>query len=310
MVFAFPFNTTARAQGWRRHLPPAKAAVLFTFLAASPQTTHAKEKGDTDESGKTGKAKKEASTETPRSEDGESFESEKADAPLITAGATENDALDEGTMKPTIMFFDVGFRSDTSLLYTRTTVGRFQEQEDFDLKSFGSMMHVGIMTNVFWKLRLGAALGYGFNYTMTERLTDFEEEENVEPETWTLGQIYTGDIRLEFSQELMPKLWVLVTPRGGLQAVLPGEHLLRESESYEGAYNVRKGPQLGIIGGFEIGARYLFLDWFAVRIAGGYDYYTQGLLKAKRKSDSVSYTALWRMSGARVGGNLGIEAVF
>jgi hypothetical protein len=61
-------------------------------------------------------------------------------------------------MKPTIVFFDAGFRSDISLLYTRTTVSRFQEQQDFDVKSFGPMLHVGILTKMFWKLRIGAAV--------------------------------------------------------------------------------------------------------------------------------------------------------
>lgn len=305
MVFAPRFNSSAWLRGWCRHLSRTAAAVLLISLAASQtalasKTAQAKDKGSSEDNAK----------EAPADAETEGSDSAEAEASLSSAGAAPALEGGSGTMKPTIMFFDVGFRSDISLLYQRTTVGRFQEQEDFDVKSFGPMMHVGILTKLFWKLRIGAALGYGFNYKMTERLTEFEEEELVEPETWILGQIYTGDIRLEFSQELVSKLWLVATPRGGLQAVIPGEHLLRETESYEGAYNVRQGPQLGVIGGFEIGARYLLLDWLAVRMSGGYDYYTQGLLKAKRKSETVNYTALWRMRGARVGGNLGVEAVF
>lgn len=305
MVFAPRFNSAAWLRGWCRHLSRTAAAIVLISLAASQtalasQSALAKDKGSSEND----------SQEAPADAQKEASESAETSASLSTAEAAPDGEAGNEKMKPTIMFFDMGFRSDISLLYQRTTVGRFQEQEDFDVKSFGPMMHVGILTKIFWKLRLGAALGYGFNYKMTERLTEFEEEERIEPETWILGQIYTGDIRLEFSEELVSKLWLVATPRGGLQAVIPGEHLLRETETYEGAYNVRQGPQLGIIGGFEIGARYLLLDWLAVRMSGGYDYYTQGLLKAKRKSETVNYTALWRMRGARVGGNLGVEAVF
>lgn len=321
MVFAHRSRSFAWPQTWRRLLPPGARLALFALLLTSTHTSHAKEKP-----GKAEKIEKEAAPEAAAdptetgTDDGTSTDpsasteansdSDQAEVSLDASSDETSLPVTNGNMKPTIMFFDMGFRSDISLLYTRTTVGRFQEQEDFDVKAFGPMLHVGILTKFFWKLRIGAALGYGFNYRMNERLTEFEEEEQVEPESWVLGQIYTGDIRLEFSQELVDKLWLVATPRGGLQAVVPGEHLLREREAYEGAYNVRQGPQLGVIGGFEIGARYLLLDWLAVRASGSYDYYSQGLLKAKRKSDTVDYTALWRMSGARVGGNLGVEAVF
>lgn len=333
MVFAHRSSSFTWPRRWCPDLPLVAATALFALVLASTPAAHAKEKPEktakSEKSPKTdttpaGKAKAEdaepdETKEISKNDDAEaepsSSEESNPDLDHISASADTSGAggrlpVANGNMKPTIMFFDMGFRSDISLLYTRTTVGRFQEQEDFDVKSFGPMMHVGILTQFFWKLRIGAALGYGFNYKMTERLTEFEEEEQIEPQTWILGQIYTGDIRLEFSQELVDKLWLVATPRGGLQAVVPGEHLRRERESYEGAYNVRQGPQLGIIGGFEIGARYLLLDWLAVRASGGYDYYSQGLLKAKRKSDTVNYTALWRMSGARVGGNLGVEAIF
>ena len=238
-----------------------------------------------------------------------------ATAAVGAGGVVASSPRPDGDVAPTIMFLDAGLRSDLGLLYMRSRIGRFEEAEDFDIKAFGPMVHVGILTQFFWKFRIGAALGYGFNYRLTERLTKFEKEqledqENPELTEWVLGQLYTADVRLEFSQELADKVWLVLTPRGGIQAVIVGDDLEAQTESYEDSYNVRQGPQLGLIGGFDIGGRYMLSDWFSLRLTGGYAYFSQGLLRAKRRGDAADADFMWRMRGTRIGGNLAMEAHF
>ncbi len=313
MVFRLLPPSPRRRRGWRRTWVAQFAALSICSLLSHSSVARAKNESKDAAQSEDSEAPTEPESSTETNEESRKVEPDASASVSVDSDANTSSAsfaLASGEMKPTLLFVDFGFRSDISLLYQRTTVGRFKEQEDFDVKAYGPMIHVGMLTKMFWKLRIGAALGYGFHYELDERLTEFEIEEELEPDRWVLGQLYTGDIRLEFSQLLTKNLYVLATPRGGVQAVIPGEHLLAERETYEGAYNVRTGPQWGVFGGFDLGARYLIFDWLSARISGGYVYYTQGLLKAKRKSDTVEYTALWRLSGARVSGNLGVEAVF
>lgn len=240
--------------------------------------------------------------------------SPSASANVGAGGVVASSPRPDRAVAPTIMFLDAGLRSDLGLLYMRSRIGRLQEAEDFDIKSFGPIVNVGILTQFFWKFRIGAALGYGFNYRLTERLTKFEKEQqegqDQDQVEWVLGQLYTADVRLEFSQELADKVWLVLTPRGGIQAVLVGDDLKDQTEAYEDSYNVRQGPQLGLLGGFDIGARYMLTDWFSLRLTGGYAYFSQGLLRAKRRGDAADADFLWRMRGTRVGGNLAMEAHF
>lgn len=312
MVFALPWA----GRGWRhrarRPMPFRTAVIACAAFILVAGVSFAKEgKPDKDE-----KSAPTAEEPEPSETDGKKSGKPKGDvatatlSPTAAAVAAPGGADAGERPRPTIMWLDAGFRSDIGLLLMRTNISRFEEEEDFDVKSFGPMFHMGLMTKFFWKFRIGAALGYGFNFKLVERLTRFEEEEEVEAEEWILGQLYTADVRLEFSQELTEGLFVVATPRGGIQAVVPGEDLRAETDAYEGAYNVRQGPQFGIIGGIDMGARYLVVDWLSVRLTGGYAYYTQGLLRARRRSETVSYNALWRLSGARVGANLALEANF
>jgi hypothetical protein len=267
-----------------------------------------------------GKDKKKDDTEQKKPDEESKKDSEKKDEKQGQTGASlsasmADDAAEVDADGPgnTIVFFDGGIRSGLGTLLQRDVIGRFEEEENTDVKSLGPMFHAGLLTKLFWKFRIGVGVGYGFNYTLKERLTKTEREqlgENEEVPSWVLGQLHTVDARLEFSQRLGDGFWLVATPRGGLSMIAVGEDLKAETAQYEDSHVVRQGPRLGVLMGGDIGFRYMLRQWFSFRITGGYSYTLQGLLKANRRGDAADSDHVWRTSMARFGSNLALEASF
>lgn len=287
---------------------------IAVLCIATPAISKEKKKDD--------KEQKDADADESKkdSDEGEETPAEEAssgsagtDASLSVSSADDAAGSDADGPGNTIVFFDGGIRSDLGTLLQRDVVGRFEEEETFDVKSLGPMFHAGFLTKLFWKFRIGVGVGYGFNYTLKERLTKTEREqlgENEEVPTWTLGQLHTVDARLEFSQRLGDGFWLVVTPRGGLSMIAIGEDLKAETAQYEDSHVVRQGPRLGILAGGDIGFRYMLKQWFSLRLTGGYSYTLQSLLKANRRGDAADSDHVWRSSVARFGSNLALEASF
>lgn len=310
------FHLTAPPVSRRRRSPGGSLVCLALALcfctATATGSAFAKEKKKDKAEKK--EADEEKAEEAPEKSAEPAAESEETAEEEAASGEVELDSAPaaSGVVGPgnTIFFIDAGLRSDLGTLLQRDVVGRFEQEENFDVKSVGPLFHVGLLTKLFWQFRLGVGLGYGFNYTLKERLTQFEEEQEQEPQVWVLGQLHTVDLRLEFSQHLADAFWLVATPRGGLSMIAVGEDLKRETDQYEDSHVVRQGPRLGLVLGGDIGIRYMLTPWFSFRVTGGYAYTMQSLLKASRRGDAADSDHVWRTAGSRVQTSLGAEASF
>lgn len=206
-----------------------------------------------------------------------------------------------------IVFIDGGVRSDLGTFVQKETVGRAENEEVTDIRAFGPMLHVGFLGSLGRHFRLGGAFGYGANYTLVERL---EPDNDQDPDRFEMGQLITADVRLEWNQRLSGPLFVVVTPRVGVSMISAGETLKEEISSLQDSHNVTKGPRLGFVAGANAGVRYHVEDWFSLQVAAGYGYTMQSLLRATRRGDAADSKRVWRSSGSRLSGLVGLEAHF
>lgn len=249
-------------------------------------------------------AKKKSSSKSAK---GTSASTVASSAPAVAAGATR--AVD--TPGESIVFFDAGIRSDVGTSIRKDTVGRASVTDDAeDIKSFGPLIHGGFLTSISDHFRVGGAFGYGFNYTLVERLTKEQKQNGNEPDRTQVGQLITADMRLEWNQRLSGPIWLTVTPFGGVTMIAVGDDLKEATEALDGSHNVSKGPRLGFIAGAELGVRYQLSNWLGLKFGGAYGYTLQSLLKATRSGDVADSKRIWRFQASRLTGSVGVEASF
>lgn len=210
--------------------------------------------------------------------------------------------------KTTIFFFDGGLRHDLGTFVQKETVGRASVVDDVtDIYALGPLFHLGLLFPVANRLRLGGAFGYGFNYTLIERQ---EGPNNGDPDKTQLGQLITADLRLEWNPYLGGKFSLILAPIVTLTAVAAGGDLKELTNSLKDSHNTWSGPRLGWAAGGEAGVRYMYNNWLSFKVAAGYAYNMQGLLRATRNGDAADSKRVWRSAASRMTALLGLEAHF
>ncbi len=205
---------------------------------------------------------------------------------------------DGGTGKNMLVFADGGVRYDLGNFSRDERVGRNEDSQNDDIRSWGLPIHVGLMSRLDDNWRMGAVFGYGFNY-------DIDNDGDL------LGQLLTLDLRLEWTAPLSDSWWVIGGPKMGLSTIIPGG-ILREriDENQRVGYSTVSGPRLGFLVGVDAGVRYRVNDWFSFRGTIGYLYTMHFLLNSTASSEAVTAKQVWRAAASRVSGVLGVEAAF
>ncbi len=228
--------------------------------------------------------------------------------PDLHAGDMERAAPDTPDGKTSIFFFEGGVRHDLGTFTQRETVGRaVVTDETMDMYALGPFFRMGLLFPLANRFRLGAAFGYGFNYTITERK---EGPNDDDPNRTQLGQLITADLRAEWNPLLHGPLSLILSPIATLTAISPGGELKETTDSLAESHNTWKGPRFGWAFGAEAGLRYMFKDWFSFKLVGGYAYTNQGLLRASRKGDAADSKRVWKATASRITVLFGTEAHF
>ncbi len=308
-------------------LSPSFLSPLLALLLTTQVAFAAEKKADTKKApakDKSEQAPKQEPEEKPVAEEVESTETSESSATdagsdaaagtgaaagtAVAAGAVAAGAF--GEMGNTIVFFDAGVRADSGTYMTRDQVGRNSTLNITDIKALGPLMHIGFVTKVFGPLRVGGAVGYGFNYNLKQRLTpEQKEQEDFEPLYLTNGQLWTGDVRIDFSPRLTDRVYLIVQPVGGVSWLQVGGDLQAVTTELEESHVIRK-PRLGWQFGGEVGIRYRLTPWAALRGTAGLGYFSQSLLKATRRGDAADSMRTQKVEASRFTGALGVEANF
>lgn len=211
-------------------------------------------------------------------------------------------------VKSTLFFLNAGVRHDLGTFTRKETVGRASVvNETMDMYALGPLMQLGLLFPVMNRLRVGPTFGYGFNYTITERQPGPNDEE---PNRTQFGQLITVDLRAEWNPQLGGPFSLVLAPIATLTMIAAGGDLKNETNSLSESHNVWKGPRLGWSAGAEAGLRYMITPWFSLKLAAGYAYTMQSLLRATRQGDAADSKRVWRMTASRLTGLLGAEAHF
>lgn len=201
------------------------------------------------------------------------------------------------TTREFLLFLEGGFRYDLGNFSRRENVGRNEQTNNGEVSTVDPMFHLGFLKRLDDSFRMGAAFGYGGNYSAGNNQL--------------LGQLLTLDWRMEGSVRVEEKLWLLATPKLGAQVLIPGGLLQdRISENQRFGYDTWSGPRYGFLLGVDAGARYQVNDWFSLRGTVGYAWGMIFLLDSQASSDLVSASQTWQLQTSRLSGNVGIEVSF
>ena len=196
-----------------------------------------------------------------------------------------------------LLFLEGGFRYDLGNFSRRENVGRNETTNNDSVSTVDPMFHLGFLKRLDDSFRMGAAFGYGGNFSAGNNQL--------------LGQLLTLDWRIEGSVRVEEKLWLIATPKLGAQVLIPGGLLQdRISENQRFGYDTWSGPRYGFLVGVDAGVRYQVNDWFSLRGTVGYAWGMFFLLDSSASSEFVSASQTWQLQSSRLSGNVGIEVSF